>query len=153
MNRFLSVCLLLVLMLLIVGCGKTINKNHLFAEPGISMQAHLEPTVEINMDEVLKGKANATYLLGKIRIAGDSKYADGFGSSQFSTPIGPDVESVKSAAAYNAIKTSEADVLINPKYTVDVTNTLLLTQVSVSVSGYAGYIKDIKQIGIKDIRR
>ena len=114
------------------------------------------------MDEVLQGSSGAIYLLGLLRLSGDSKYLDGYGTSVAGSlpiplplpkiPIGVDIGAVKSAAAYNAIKGSEADILVNPKYTISVTKALLFTTVSVGVTGYAGYITNIQQIGIRDIQ-
>jgi len=162
MQKFLSVCFLLFSTLLVIGCGNKINKSHLFAEPGISMNAYLEPEIQTKMDEVLQGSSGAIYLLGLLRLSGDSKYLDGYGTSVAGSlpiplplpkiPIGVDIGAVKSAAAYNAIKGSEADILVNPKYTISVTKALLFTTVSVGVTGYAGYITNIQQIGIRDIQ-
>jgi hypothetical protein len=116
MQKFLSVCFLLFSTLLVIGCGNKINKSHLFAEPGISMHAYLEPEIQTKMDEVLQGSSGAIYLLGLLRLSGDSKYLDGYGTSVAGSlpiplplpkiPIGVDIGAVKSAAAYNAIKGS-----------------------------------------------
>ncbi len=51
---------------------------------------------------------------------------------------------VKSAAAYNAVRGSGADVLINPSYIVEDTNFLLFREIDVTVTGYAGKIKGFK---------
>ena len=69
---------------------------------------------------------------------GDNKYANGVYGS-----INPFDKSahVSAAAAYKAIKSSGADVIVNPQYEIKATNFILFSTVEASVTGMKGTFK------------
>lgn len=154
--------LLAGIFLLLSGCGTTVNRSHLFGSLDIGISSQLEAELDINMEEKLSGTSSATYLLGLLQISGDSSYVDGYGTSNSLNPIsmltsmlpvGVNLSKVKSAAVYNAIMGSEADVLVSPQYLIKVNKALIFTSVKVIVKGYPGYIKDIRQVPLEDLSR
>ena len=86
----------------------------------------------------IKGNSKSIYLLGFLRISGDNKYANGVYGS-----INPFDKSahVSAAAAYKAIKSSGADVIVNPQYEIKATNFFLFSTVEASVTGMKGTFK------------
>ena len=86
----------------------------------------------------IRGTSKSTYLLGFLRIAGDNKYANGvYGSIN---PLNKNAH-VSAAAAYKAIKSSGADVIVNPQYEIKATNFILFSTVEASVTGMKGTFK------------
>ena len=104
-------------------------------------QAKIDPVeAEVIVDDSkkIRGSSKSTYLLGFLRIAGDNKYANGVYGS-----INPFDKSahVSAAAAYKAIKSSGADVIVNPQYEIKATNFILFSTLEASVTGMKGTFK------------
>ena len=57
---------------------------------------------------------------------------------------------LKSAALYDAINKSGADLIVNPQYVVTVDNLLLFKTYNVNISGYKGTIKGFKGDNLVD---
>lgn len=123
-----------------------------------SRNVQLDPIVaDIVVDESvkLKGEGESAYLLF-FRLRGDNRYADGINYSSsaitreglfsllnpfklFERIATGDAEGkVKSAAAYDALQNSEADVLVHPTYNVYKKNYLIFYVYGAEVQGYAG---------------
>jgi hypothetical protein len=123
-----------------------------------SRNVQLDPIVaDITVDETekLHGESESAYLLF-FRLRGDNKYADGIdyssntftrqGIFSFLNPFklferiatGDAEGKVKSAAAYDALKNSGADVLVHPTYSVYKKNYLVYYVYGAEVQGYAG---------------
>lgn len=151
MRRLIS---LAVLTLLFASCT-TINKSHMNASIGISITSPMDAKIDVDMTKKLVGYASGGYLFHLLKVSGDSKHADGI---QFNNPGGKDpgffgsvlqsfskIEDVKAAAAYNAIRTSDADVLINPQYVIEEGNwNPFYKLIKVKVTGYPGKVISIK---------
>ena len=60
---------------------------------------------------------------------------------------GSPVDGVKSAAAYNALNSAKAEILVAPTYVVKSIDNLITKEITVQVSGYAGKLKSIKPVG------
>lgn len=118
----------------------------------------LDPIVaDINVDESekLMGESESAYLLF-FRLRGDNRYADGVSYSanaftreglfSFLNPFrliekiatGDAEGKVKSAAAYNALRDTDADVLVHPTYSVFKKNYIIFYIYGATVQGYAG---------------
>jgi hypothetical protein len=54
------------------------------------------------------------------------------------------VSNAKAAAAYKAVKSSGADLLVAPRYEVTVNDYFIFKQVNVKVTGNKGSIKSIR---------
>jgi hypothetical protein len=123
-----------------------------------SRNVQLDPIVaDIVVDESvkLKGKSESAYFLF-FRLRGDNRYADGINYSStaftkdglfsFLNPFklferiatGDAEGKVKSAAAYDALLNSDADVLVHPTYNVFKKNYLVYFVYGAEVQGYAG---------------
>lgn len=123
-------------LLLITGCA-SVNKSHIYSPVGVSISSDMTADVDVDLSKKLTGSASATFLLGVIKVEGDSKYADGYGGFG-------QIGLVKSAAAFNAISNGNGDVLVSPQYTVNTENYFLYKTIKVEVSGFEGKIKAIK---------
>lgn len=109
----------------------------------------MDARIEVDTSKKLTGYASGVYLFHLFKISGDSKYTDGvdYGDGKaglierwFSTS-----HDVKAAAAYNAIRTSNADVLVSPQYVIETNNwNPIYKQIKVKVTGYPGKIISIK---------
>ena len=121
--------------------------------------------VDVKLDKKLEGTASSTYFFF-FKVEGDTKYADGVhysiggGSSVISSIPFLGIFSsakknglVRQAAAYNAMSTSDADILVNPQYMIETKSYLFLKQFRATVTGYAGYFEDFYQKDTEDIEK
>lgn len=147
--------ILVVLLLGFTSACTSINKSHMNASIGITIDSPMDARIDVDMTKKLVGYASGGYLFHLLHVSGDNKFADGIrynspgqGSEGFFSSIGSlfsKVESVKSAAAYNAIRTSDADVLINPQYIIEASNwNPFYKLIKVKVTGYPGKVISIK---------
>ncbi|NLZ73927.1 MAG: hypothetical protein GX905_08990 [Bacteroidales bacterium] len=99
-------------------------------------------------EEKVEGTARSCYLFGFWRILGDNKYTETKGTVLDNTIFGSKLNKVKSAAMYKALKESDADMLITPKYDTKRRSYLLglLRIYKVRVRGYKATIKNIHPI-------
>lgn len=132
---------------LLVGCS-TINKSKLSSSIDLTIDSPMRAKVDVDMTRKMVGYAYGGYLLNFIKVRGDNKYVDNveFGGkgrrifSRFSR-----VESVKSAATYNAIRAGNADVLVNPQYVIEESLwNPVYKEIKVKVTGYPGTVVAIK---------
>ena len=141
--------LTILLSFLIVSCS-TINQSANSA--GIST-IQLEPNVEVGGK--IKGSSNALVLFGLFELPGGSnKYIDGVsvGGGSGGISLGPiqlpnpfdKSGKLKSAALYQAMHSSGADLIVNPQYVITVHNMILFKNYKVDVSGYKGTINGFK---------
>jgi len=126
----------------------SINKSHMNQSISVSISNEMKAQIDVDMTTKLTGYAYGGYLFNMLKINGDNKYADGIsyngGKMGFFSAISK-VESVKSAAAYNAIRQSKADVLISPQYVIEESHwNPFWKSVKVKVTGYAGKVVSIK---------
>ncbi|TNE97431.1 MAG: hypothetical protein EP326_11455 [Deltaproteobacteria bacterium] len=137
----------LTLALVIAGCS-TINKSHKNSGIGISITAPMRAKVDVDLTTKLTGYAYGGYLFNLLKVSGDGKFADGIsynGSEPGFFDALSKVEEVKSAAAYNAIRQSKADVLINPQYVVEESHwNPFWKTIKVKVTGWPGKVVSIK---------
>ncbi len=106
---------------------------------------------DIEVGEKITGQSSATKVLF-FTLGAESEYADGVAYSAGATNGGSalpfampnPVESVKAAAAYNAIQESGADVIVAPRYTVQQDDYVVFGTINVTVEGYKGTIKSVK---------
>ncbi len=125
------------------------------ASIGITIDSPMDARIDVDMTKKLVGYASGGYLFHLLRVSGDNKFADGIrynspgqGDEGFFSSILSSLsklEAVKSAAAYNAIRTSDADVLINPQYVIEEGNwNPFYKLIKVKVTGYPGKVISIK---------
>lgn len=138
----------IIISLLFIASCSTINKSHMNQSISVSITNEMKAQIDVDMTTKLTGYAYGGYLFNMLKINGDDKYADGIsyngGTSGFFAAISK-VESVKSAAAYNAIRQSKADVLISPQYVIEESHwNPFWKSIKVKVTGYAGKVVSIK---------
>lgn len=120
------------------------------------LSGNVKTDVNANVDvgQKISGTSSATRILF-FTVGGDSKHADGmvYGTSNggggssllpFGALGGGAVGKVKSAAAYNAMHKSGADVIVAPQYTVSEKNYGVFAKYKVTVTGYKGTIQNIQ---------
>lgn len=103
---------------------------------------------DVTVGEEITGKSAVNILFGVLKIGGDSQFADGvaYGGDSgggLSGLLDP-VSAVKSAAAYKAVKSSGADLIIAPRYEVTQKDYFIFKQVDVTVKGNKGNIRSIR---------
>ena len=103
-----------------------------------------EPTVTVG--EKTTGTASGTSVFG-IFWFGPSEFAEGiiYNGNKFDLGFGRSAQ-VKSAAAYNAIKGSQTDILVGPKYVIEKHNCFFFSTMTATVSGYKGKIESFAQV-------
>jgi hypothetical protein len=118
----------------------------------------IKANFDFNLKEKRIGEAKATYLLGLIRLSGSNKYSDVRGINVQTGPRAVAIlgglftsfnkaEKVKSAAVYNAIKDSDADLIVNPQFETETNSFLfgLLKTYKAKVKTYDAKIKELYQ--------
>ena len=135
-KRNYSISVMVFSLLFIAGCVST-NRSHVFSDMSINTKSELEADIAVDVNKKLTGTAHAIYLLNFFQLDGDSEFADGYGG------LGA-VGKAKSAAAYKAISGSDADVLVSPQYVVTLTGNFFIQKITVTVTGFGGKIKSIK---------
>jgi len=131
--------------LLATGCA-----THNVSQPTVPFAGTVDSQLKADMTvgEKISGESSETILFGIIKLGGSNKFADGVtysgGGSAFGFSGFDPIASVKSAAAYDAVSKSGADVIIAPRYVVDVQDYGVYKAVKVKVDGYKGTIKSIR---------
>lgn len=112
-----------------------------------------ELKADVVVGEKISGQAKITYFFG-IPFGSTNKYADGvFYDGMIVDKSGwlasvmsllGSVNEAKASAAYDAISKSNADVIISPRYTMDIQDFWIFKNVEAQVTGYKGTIKSIQ---------
>ena len=114
----------------------------------IDIGSAMDAQIDVDMSTKLVGYAYGGYLFNLVKVTGDNRYADGIrynGRDGGFFGFISKVQSVKAAAAYNAIRQSKADVLISPQYVVEESHfNPFWKSIKVKVTGYAGKVVSIK---------
>jgi len=146
MKRIFKVfCLFVALSL--TACA---SLNQSAQSPALNVKVTSEMSADIQVGAKTSGSSHTTVILGFIKL-GDNKFADGvnFFSEEgkgFSLGFASAADDAKSAAAYKAIQSANADILVAPKYVVQEFNFLgIYKTYDADVTGFAGNIKSVKQ--------
>lgn len=144
MNFVFAVAPVLALTLL-VGCS---SQN--VSQPHLPLSGEIETNLkaDVAVGEPISGQSDVSILFNVLRIGGDSQFSDGVtygATSGAGLPFGPDpISAAKSAAAYKAVKASGADLIVAPRYELDVQDYFVFKKVSAKVTGNKGTIKSIR---------
>ncbi|RYZ94594.1 MAG: hypothetical protein EOP11_26175 [Proteobacteria bacterium] len=123
----------------------TVNRSQVSAGLNPTIETKLKADITVDMNKKLKGVASGTTLFGILEISGPDHFADGvFASSSNFLGMGSGVSSLQAAAAYNAVKSGNADVIVNPQYVIEKKSYILYSKTTVMVTGYAGTINKIE---------
>ncbi|WP_315809262.1 hypothetical protein [Pseudomonas sp. C9-3] len=114
----------------------------------IDSQVKADLKADVAVGDTISGQSSVNILFGFLQFGGDSKFADGVayggesGGGLGGLGLDP-VGAVKSAAAYKAVKSSGADLIVAPRYEVSEENYFIFKKVSVTVKGNKGNIRSI----------
>ncbi|KPW42531.1 hypothetical protein ALO95_04236 [Pseudomonas syringae pv. antirrhini] len=118
--------------------------------------APLEGTVKTDLKADVKvggtitGESSTNVLFNFLSFGGDNHFADGvtYGGASGGGGLGlalPDpVSTAKAAAAYKAVNSSGADLIVAPRYEVSVQDYFIFKKVNVKVTGSKGSISSIR---------
>ena len=122
-------------LLLVMGCGSalhTTGDSIIPGAPGVNVP-ELNGKVIVDKSKVLRGSSKTTVVLGIFR-SGDNKFLD--------APMpGPAGNRTKRAAVYKALEGTNYDIIVNPKYIIEIKKNLFMKTTSCQVSGYGGRIE------------
>ncbi|GBL53191.1 lipoprotein [Pseudomonas citronellolis] len=102
---------------------------------------------DVRVGEPITGQSSVNILFGFLKFGGDNQFADGvaYGGTDGGSLLSFDpVSSVKSAAAFKAVKSSGADLIVAPRYEVSVQDYFVFKKVDVKVTGNKGNIAGIR---------
>ena len=102
---------------------------------------------DVKVGESISGQSSVSILFNLFKLGGDSQFADGvtYGGSEGGFALGLDpVASAKSAAAYKAVTASGADLIVAPRYEVNVEDYFVYKTVKVKVTGKKGTVTAIR---------
>jgi hypothetical protein len=143
MKRIATIATLSALALL-TGCASQ-NVSQPTAPLNGEVTTNLKADVKVG--ETITGQSSVNILFNVFKLGGDSQFADGvtYGGSEGGFALGLDpVASAKSAAAYKAVTTSGADLIVAPRYDVHVEDFFVYKTVNVKVTGKKGTVTAIR---------
>lgn len=145
-NVFFLILFSLILFTSCISTRESAQSMPVFA-PNVTMDP-LKVEVDVKTSEKLIGNASFTHFL--FWNFGDTKFADGVNYSTNYRPklnpftiftFGKEIK-IRSAAACNAMKNTEADIIVNPQYIVTKKNFIIFSIYESKVEGYAGYFNN-----------
>jgi hypothetical protein len=143
MKRIATIATLSALALL-TGCASQ-NVSQPTAPLNGEVTTNLKADVKVG--ETITGQSSVNILFNVFKLGGDSQFADGvtYGGGEGGFALGLDpVASAKSAAAYKAVTTSGADLIVAPRYDVHVEDYFVYKTVNVKVTGKKGTVTAIR---------
>ncbi|MHC8316683.1 hypothetical protein [Pseudomonas sp. LB3P31] len=145
MNTIVKFIALSTLIATASGC---VSYNNSQPSSPIDSTVKADLKADIAVGDTISGQSSVKVLFGLFKFGGDSQFAEGVsygGQSGGLSGLGLDpVSAVKSAAAYKAVKSSGADLIVAPRYEVNEENYFLFKTVSVTVTGNKGNIRSIR---------
>jgi hypothetical protein len=139
----MKILLALISILFLTSCA-SMNKSQMAVPLGGHVESRLKADIAVDMTKKLKGQASATKLFGFFEISGPTKFADGvFADAGGGILAFGGNEGVKSGAAYNAVTSGKADVIVAPQYVIETQNYFVFSTVKATVTGYPGMIRKI----------
>ncbi|WP_426142404.1 hypothetical protein [Pseudomonas sp. DWP3-1-2] len=109
---------------------------------------------DVKVGETISGQSSTNILFNFFAFGGDTQFADGvvYGAGGggggalggLGLPIPDPISTTKAAAAYKAVKSSGADLIVAPRYEVSVKDYFIFKKVDVKVTGNKGSISSIR---------
>ncbi len=116
--------------LLATSCKSTYQGGYA-AKPNLTINYNVDADLKIDTTKVLQASSTTKIFFGVIKV-GDNNFSDAFGGN-----VG---DREKSAATYKALQGTGYDIIVNPKYLVNVRKGLLVKKVSATVAGYGAKV-------------
>ena len=136
-KSFVFLMVVFVFMML-SGCT-SLTKSQFNAPFHSDIKAPLKADIEIG--EKISGTASATVIMKFFKFGLEGKYATGVhygGGSSGVFGFGDPLNDVKESAVYDAVTSSNADVILMPRYVVEVNEYLVFSTITAKVTGYNG---------------
>ena len=130
MKYFLTYLLSFSIIVLISSCKSSYVGGY-SALPNLSIDYNIKADLKIDTTKVLQATSTTKIYFNLIKI-GDNTFSDAFGGN-----VG---DREKSAATYKALNGTGFDIIVNPKYRVNVTRGLFVKQIDATVAGYGAKI-------------
>ncbi len=152
----MKIVLVLIVSLFALGLNGCVSLNSKEFSSPFALMASAHHEADIAVGDKISGEANmicVPFLF--FTCFGDNQFADGvaYGTSAVEgLPfIGGAASKAKQAAAYKAVKSSGADVIVAPRYEITKTDYFLFQDIRAKVIGYAGTIRGFKQVPTADL--
>jgi hypothetical protein len=146
MKKLLGLASLAALIAVTSGC---VSYNA--SQPAVPLSGEVKTDLkaDVKVGEAISGESSTNVLFGWLNIGGDNQFADGVsyggaGGSAMGLPFPDPVANAKAAAAYKAVKSSGADLIVAPRYEVTINDYFIFKQVNVKVTGNKGSIQSIR---------
>lgn len=148
MNKLWKSAALAILIASTTGC---VSYN--MSQPTAPLDAVVKSDLkaDVKVGETITGQSSTNILFNFLSFGGDNQFADGVayggsagGSMGGLLPIPDPIATTKAAAAYKAVKSSGADVIVAPRYEVTVDDYFIFKKVDVKVTGNKGSITSIR---------
>jgi hypothetical protein len=133
-NNHLKKLLLFVLITTSFVSCKTTNYSGQAVAPTVTMNYNIEIDLEIDKSKTLQATSTTSVYFGVFKSQ-DTFYSDALTSN------GGIGELEKKAATYKALKGTPYDILVNPKYIIEVQKSLFIKKVTATVAGYGAKVK------------
>lgn len=125
---------LLAIILTFTSCSRVIHKSASPAIAGVSIATNpIQADVIVDKSKTLQGTSVTTVYFGIFKT-GDLNYAD-------ANIPGAAGSLEKQAAIYKALEGTSYDIIVNPKYIVEIEKNLFVKTTTATVVGYGGKIK------------
>ena len=114
----------------------------------VNIDVSMVGKIDVDMTKKVAGYASGGYFLHLFQVSGDNKYIDNIrfnGEKPGFFSFLSKVNAVKSAASYNAIRTVDADILVNPQYVIEENHwNPFYKLIKVKVTGHPGKLVSVK---------
>lgn len=135
------------------SCSTAMNKSQNSAMVNAEVKGNLTADIDVDMTKKITGTAHQAKIFWFVWLRTAHHFADGVGYTGNGEAAGNGwfgmgmEEETKSAAAYKAVIPNKADIIVAPQYVTRVNSYLfgLYKEVTATVTGYAGRIKNIRQ--------
>ena len=125
---------LLLIVLTFTSCSKEIHRSSMAALAGVSISTKPIPAdVIVDKNTTLQGTSVTTVYFGIFKT-GDLNYAD-------ANIPGSTGSLEKQAAIYKALDGTDFDIIVNPKYIVEINKNLFVKTTTATVVGYGAKVK------------
>ena len=139
---FLSITLFLT------SCTNTMLYDNA-AKLQVSAKSSLE--AQIDVGDKVTGEGNTVYLLNLIPLKLHGHGTEGLLSPSWLELLWGTYNPSKHEAAYNAVKSNNVDVLVDPNYEMSYTNFILFGHEKAVVNGYKGTVTGYKNVDSKNV--
>ena len=140
--------IILSILLLFLSSCSSINSSSLGSNVDLNTKAYMDANIVVK--ERISGTASRTYLLGFIPLNVGKTYSisnvwqNWEPKTIFEAFSG--IDPIVSEATYYAVKNSGADIIVEPRYEIEVKNRIFFKVKTCTVTGFKGMISDFKNI-------